>query len=103
MHGDGSELGSGILSLPIIGPQKSYDMNWEAGPWYNPWCTSDATESFLTITVKLLSSTRWAEAGHIVSSAQIELPVKRNIVPHVGVLAVISDGLWNCFLVVWYY
>ncbi|XP_047947875.1 beta-galactosidase [Salvia hispanica] len=83
VHGDGSELGSGILSLPIIGPQKSYDMNWEAGPWYNPWCTSDATESFLTITVKLLSSTRWAEAGHIVSSAQIELPVKRNIVPHI--------------------
>lgn len=80
--GDGCELGSGILSLPTIDPQKSHDIKWDAGPWYDLWCTSDATEIFLTITVKLLSSTLWAEAGHIVSSAQVQLPVKQNIVPH---------------------
>ncbi|KAH6803430.1 glycoside hydrolase family 2 protein [Perilla frutescens var. frutescens] len=83
VHGDGGELGSGILSLPTIDPQKSFDIKWDASPWYDPWCTSDATEIFLTITAKLLSSTRWAEAGHIVSSAQVQLPVKQNIVPHI--------------------
>lgn len=92
MLGDGCELGSGILSLPTIDPQKSHDIKWDAGPWYDLWCTSDSTEIFLTITVKLLGSTLWAEAGHIVSSAQVQLPVKQNIVPHVGVLAVI--GRW---------
>ncbi|KAL0464520.1 UNVERIFIED_CONTAM: Beta-galactosidase [Sesamum latifolium] len=83
MLGDGYELGSGTLSIPTIDPQKSYDIKWDAGPWYTPWCTSDATEMFLTITVKLLSSTRWAEAGHVVSSAQLQLPIKKEIAPHI--------------------
>ncbi|KAI3445135.1 hypothetical protein Pfo_001800 [Paulownia fortunei] len=83
VHGDGCELGSGILSLPTIDPQKSYDIKWDAGPWYDLWCTSDAAEIFLTITIKLLGSTRWAETGHIVSSAQVLLPVKQEIVPHI--------------------
>lgn len=93
VHGDGCELKSGILTLPAIEPQKSYDMKWDAGPWYDSWSTSDAAEIFLTITVKHLNSTRWAEAGHVVSSAQFQLPLKQNIVPQVGVLAVIGDRL----------
>ncbi|KAK6119212.1 hypothetical protein DH2020_047027 [Rehmannia glutinosa] len=83
IHGDGCELGSGILSIPTIAPQKSYDIKWDAGPWYDLWCTSDATEIFLTITVKLLGSTRWAETGHIVSTVQVPLPVKHETVPHI--------------------
>lgn len=91
MHGDGCELKSGILSLPAIEPQKSYAVKWDAGPWYDSWSTSDSTEIFLAITVKHLNSTRWAEADHVVSSAQFQLPVKQNIVPHVGVIGVICD------------
>ncbi|KAL0397637.1 UNVERIFIED_CONTAM: Beta-galactosidase, partial [Sesamum calycinum] len=83
MLGDGCELGSGTLSIPTVDPQRSYDIKWDAGPWYTPWCTSDATEMFLTITVKLLGSTRWAEAGHVVSSSQLQLPVKKEIAPHI--------------------
>ncbi|KAL8529235.1 hypothetical protein ACS0TY_006603 [Phlomoides rotata] len=83
VHGDGLELGSGVLSLQTISPQKTHDIKWDAGPWYDPWCTSDVTEIFLTISVKFLSSTRWAESGHIVSSAQVLLPVKQDIAPHI--------------------
>ncbi|KAL7120394.1 hypothetical protein ACP275_02G120100 [Erythranthe tilingii] len=83
IHGDGIDLGSGLLSLPAIVPQKSYDVKWDAGPWYDLWCTSDAAEIFLTITAKLSGSTRWAEKGHIVSSTQVPLPVRKETVPHV--------------------
>ncbi|PQQ00413.1 beta-galactosidase-like [Prunus yedoensis var. nudiflora] len=82
-HGDGCKLGSGILSLPFIGPQKSYDIDWQSAPWYPLWTSSSAEEYFLTITAKLLHSTRWVEAGHVISSNQVQLPSKREIVPHV--------------------
>ncbi|XVE52295.1 hypothetical protein DITRI_Ditri02bG0111300 [Diplodiscus trichospermus] len=81
--GDGCELGCGILPLPVIEPQSSYEMEWKSGPWYPLWASSDAEEIFLTITAWLLYSKRWVEAGHVVSSAQIQLPAKRDIVPHI--------------------
>ncbi|KAL3622626.1 hypothetical protein CASFOL_034037 [Castilleja foliolosa] len=84
VHGDGYELGSGTLSLPTLEPQKCYEVKWDAGPWYDTWRSSDASEIFLAITVKLLGSTRWAETGHIVSSAQVgPFPVKHEIVHHI--------------------
>uniref|UniRef100_A0A5B7BXV9 beta-galactosidase n=1 Tax=Davidia involucrata TaxID=16924 RepID=A0A5B7BXV9_DAVIN len=83
VHGDGCKLGSGILSIPSIKPQGSYEMKWESGPWYSPWDSSVAAENFLTITAKLLHSTRWVESGHVVSSTQVQLPAKRESVPHV--------------------
>lgn len=82
-HGDGCELGTGVLSLPSIGPQSSFDIEWESGPWYSLWASSFAEEFFLTISAKLLHSTRWVEAGHVISSTQVQLPAKREIVPHV--------------------
>ncbi|CAN1316296.1 lacZ [Linum perenne] len=51
VHGDGIELGSGELSLPVIEPQKSYEMEWES-------------------------------AGHIISSTQLQLPDRKEILPH---------------------
>ncbi|KAH1055262.1 hypothetical protein J1N35_033327 [Gossypium stocksii] len=81
--GDCCELGCGILSLPVIEPQSSYDIEWKSGPWYPLWASSDAEEIFLTITTKLLHSKRWVEAGHVVSSTQVQLPSKREIVPHI--------------------
>lgn len=81
--GDGCELGCGILSLPVIEPQSSYDIEWKSGPWYPLGASSDAEEIFLTITTKLLHSKRWVEAGHVVSSTQVQLPSKRDIVPHI--------------------
>jgi len=80
---DGYKLGSDKLSLPPIKPQSSYVVDWQSGPWYSPWNSSSSEEIFLTITAKLLSSTRWVEAGHIVTTAQVQLPSKRDIVPHV--------------------
>ncbi|TXG49102.1 hypothetical protein EZV62_024977 [Acer yangbiense] len=83
VHGDGQKLGSGNLSLPLIKPQSSYDIEFKSSPWYSPWASSSAEEMFLTITAKLTHSTRWVEGGHVISSTQVQLPAKRDIVPHV--------------------
>ncbi|KDP40530.1 hypothetical protein JCGZ_24529 [Jatropha curcas] len=82
VHGDGCKLGSGILSLPVMKPQSSYDIEWESGPWHPLWASSSAVEIFLTITAKLLHSTRWVEAGHVISSTQVQLPPKREILSY---------------------
>lgn len=82
-HADGYNLRSGMLSLAPIKPQGSYAIDWQSGPWYSLWSSSVAEEIYLTITAKLLNSTRWVEAGHIISSTQIQLPAQRQIVPHV--------------------
>lgn len=83
-HGDGQDIGSGILSLPLIGPQGIHEIEWEKAPWYNAWVSCEASEMFLTIYARLRQSARWAEAGHVVSSAQVQLPTQRPIVPHVS-------------------
>lgn len=88
VHGDGCELGSGILSLPPIEPMSSYDINWKSVPWYSLWDSSAAAENFLTVDVKLLQSTRWVESGHLISSTQVQLPAKREFVPHVITLPI---------------
>ncbi|KAJ4720300.1 Beta-galactosidase [Melia azedarach] len=82
-HGDGSMLGSGILSLPLIKPQSSYELELKSSPWYSLWASCSAEEIFLTVTATLLESTRWVEAGHAISSTQVQLASKRKIVPHV--------------------
>ncbi|GFY94928.1 glycoside hydrolase family 2 protein [Actinidia rufa] len=97
VHGDGCELGSGILSLPSIEPQSNYEINWKSGPWYSLWASSLAAENFLTVTVKLLQSTRWVESGHVISSSQIQLPAKRDVVPHVEGVPVMLEGILPCF------
>lgn len=79
IHGDGIELGYGVLDVPVIQPQKSYNVKSQDGPWYEPWNNSNAIEVFLTITVKLSGSTRWAEAGHVVSSTQVSLPIRQEV------------------------
>ncbi|XP_028770029.1 uncharacterized protein LOC114727499 [Neltuma alba] len=81
-HADGCSLGSGILSVAPLKPQSSYSMDWQSGPWYSLWCSSVAEEIFLTINAKLLNSTRWVEAGHVISSTQVHLPARREIAPH---------------------
>lgn len=90
-HGDGYKLGSGILSLPLIEPQKSFSIEQKSAPWYPLWTSSFAEEYFLTITAKLLHSTKWVKAGHVISSTQVQLPSKREIVPHVIVFFLIPS------------
>lgn len=80
--GDGSELGSGPLPLLELGPQSSTEIDWKSGPWYSLWNSSEATEVFLTISAKLLQAARWAEAGHVISSTQLELPSRKEIGSH---------------------
>ncbi|XP_022139268.1 uncharacterized protein LOC111010223 isoform X2 [Momordica charantia] len=82
IYGDGHELGNGTLSLPVLGPQRSYDIEWQSSPWYDLWASSPALEFFLTVSVKLQRPTRWVEAGHIVSLSQVQLPTKRDFFPH---------------------
>ncbi|KAK9128954.1 hypothetical protein Syun_017751 [Stephania yunnanensis] len=81
--GDDQILGSGLLALPVIEPESSYELDWGSTPCYSIWESSSAAEVFLTITVKILNSTRWAEAGHILASVQVQLPPKRAPVPYV--------------------
>lgn len=76
VHGDGCEVGFGLLSLLTIEPQKCWEINWQSGPWYSSWTSSVAGEIYLTITAKLLRLTCWAEIGHIISSTQVQLPAK---------------------------
>lgn len=83
LHGDGCELGSGILPLPVIEPQRSHETKWESGPWFSAWTSSSAAEICLTITAKLLHTTRWANYGHLISSTQVLLPNRRRVVPRV--------------------
>nr|QSM07479.1 beta-galactosidase 13 [Ipomoea batatas]GMD71911.1 beta-galactosidase isoform X1 [Ipomoea batatas] len=82
LHGDGCELGSGNLGVPVIEPQGTHRILWESGPWYSLWSSSGASEFFLTITAKILHPTRWVNAGHLISSTQILLPGKQESVPH---------------------
>lgn len=72
--GDGDSLGSGILPAPVIEPQSSYAVEWESCPWFSMWESSHAREVFLTITTKLVYSTRWVSADHVVASTQLCLP-----------------------------
>ncbi|XP_052176349.1 uncharacterized protein LOC127790740 isoform X2 [Diospyros lotus] len=83
IHGDGCEIGSGFLSLPLMQPQSSYEINWESGPWYSLWASSSAAEFFWTLNVKLIHPTRWVGSGHVISSAQVQLPAKKEFTPHV--------------------
>ena len=84
-----------MLNLPIIEPQDSYEYELESSPWHSLWESCLATEIFLTVTAELGHSTRWAKEGHIVASAQLCLPAKRNSAPHVysSVLSIQILGL----------
>jgi len=84
-------MGSGVLSMPQIGAQNSYSMEWKSGPWHSSWTSSVAEEIFLTLDAKLLHSTRWVESGHIVSSVQLQLPSKREPRPHVRTVFLAED------------
>lgn len=83
IEGDGCKLESGILHLPILDPQSSYDIKWDSGPWYPSWTSSSAAETFLTITASLSQPTRWLQSGHVISSQQLELPLKKEFISHV--------------------
>ena len=84
LHGDGHELGSGLLPLPIIEPQRSLEIDFKSGPWYSVWSSSDAVEFYLTVTSKHVCPTRWAEPGHVISSTQVQLPAREETVPRVS-------------------
>lgn len=97
-HGDGYKLGFGILSLPLIKPHSNYEIELKSSPWYSLWNSCSAEEMFLTVTAKLMNSTRWAEAGHVISTAQVQLPSKRERLPHVirtGDAIILHENLGN--------
>lgn len=81
--GDGCNLGSGVLNVPVIEPQSSYDIELDSCPWISLWASSSAIEIFVTIIAKMNHSTRWVKDGHIIASSQLCLPSRRNPGPHV--------------------
>eukprot|EP01018_Ginkgo_biloba_P038776 Gb_02042 [translate_table: standard] len=83
LSGDGEVLGSGLVDLPVIEPQNQHTIMMESSPWYWDWEKSLAIEVFLTITVKLLHSNRWADRGHTVASKQFSLPVRHTRSPRI--------------------
>ncbi|KAH9617726.1 hypothetical protein KSS87_001056 [Heliosperma pusillum] len=82
LSGDGCDLGSGVLSVPEIGPQNSYSLELVSGPWNSFYTSSLYEDIFLTMTAKLEKPTRWLEAGHVISSAQVRLPPRIELLPH---------------------
>lgn len=80
--GDGCNLGAGILDIPIIEPQDSYEFELDVSPWRSLLESCFATEIFLTVTATLRQSTRWVKDGHVLASAQLSLPAKRTSAPH---------------------
>ncbi|XP_039136527.1 beta-galactosidase-like [Dioscorea cayenensis subsp. rotundata] len=83
LMGDGCNLGSGVLNVPVIEPQSSYDIELDSCPWISLWASSSAIEIFVTIIAKMNHSTRWVKDGHIIASSQLCLPSRRNPGPHV--------------------
>ncbi|CAM6110904.1 unnamed protein product [Calypogeia fissa] len=76
LQADGVTLGSGQLTLPYLEPGNRGRLALVDAPWYKLWQTLDASEVFLTISVKLSVPSPWAEKGHEVASEQLSLPVK---------------------------
>lgn len=91
IEGDGCKLASGILSLPTLDPQSSYDIKWESGLWYPSWNSFSTAETFLTITANLLRPSRWLQSGHVVSSQQLELPLKKDFISPVGIILEVAN------------
>ncbi|GLJ49794.1 hypothetical protein SUGI_1057420 [Cryptomeria japonica] len=78
-NGDGKVLGSGLIDLPSIEPQKTHKILLVSCPWYSLWRNLAIGEVFLTISAKLIHPTRWVDAGHFVASEQLCLPVIQRI------------------------
>lgn len=78
LSADGSVLESGTLDLPAIEPTKKHYLKLNSGPWASRWKEAEANEIFLDITAYLSAPTRWADAGHVLASEQMELPVSKH-------------------------
>ncbi|KAJ3676245.1 hypothetical protein LUZ60_003657 [Juncus effusus] len=82
LQGDGNIIGSDLLNVPQIAPQKSHSIKLEYSPWNILWQKCEANEIFLTINAKLKNSTRWVKEGHVISSTQLSLPAKNPLISH---------------------
>lgn len=76
LHADGLVLGSGKLTLPRLDPGEKHRISLDGAPWCHLWQTSEASEIFLTIKLRLTVETPWAEKGHEVACEQLSLPAK---------------------------
>ncbi|KAG0622115.1 hypothetical protein M758_3G073200 [Ceratodon purpureus] len=74
LSADGAVLERGIIDVPAIEPSKKHRIKLNSGPWASRWQQTEANEVFLDITASLSEPTRWADAGHLQASEQIELP-----------------------------
>jgi beta-galactosidase len=90
LSGDGAVLERGTLDLPAIEPSKKYCVELKSGPWASRWQESEASEVFLDITANLSVPTRWADAGHLLASEQLKLPVCKPAQRQVPILVPIS-------------
>lgn len=83
LSADGSVLETGTLQLPPLAPTAKHTMKLESGSWASKWKNSIGREIFLDIVAYLSAPSRWADAGHILASQQILLPVFKPSEPEV--------------------
>lgn len=83
LSADGSVLETGTLQLPPLAPTSKHSMKLESGPWASKWQDSIGREIFLDIVAYLSAPSRWADAGHVLASQQILLPVSKPSEPEV--------------------
>lgn len=83
LQGDGNVIGSGLLDVPIIEPQRDYDIKFESSPWETLRKRCEANEIYLTIITKLKHSTRWVKESHVIASTQLSLPGSNASISHV--------------------
>ncbi|XP_078178746.1 glycoside hydrolase family 2 protein isoform X1 [Carex rostrata] len=91
LQGDGNIIGSGLLEVPIIAPQKDHVLKFESSPWKTLWKRCEANEIYLTIITKLKHSTRWVKEGHVFASTQLSLPASNSSISHVIEIPKISS------------
>ncbi len=66
---DGESRQTGTLALPKTPAGEAAELPWPE----LPGSATEASDSWLTITVALASATGWADAGHVVSRRQVRL------------------------------
>jgi len=88
---DGRTIAEGTLDMPKIGPKQSGLITIDAEPPKSAW-----HGAYLNISYRLAKSVVWAESGHEVAFAQLEIPVAKaqtvSVARHLPQISVSESG-----------
>ncbi len=68
---DGEIIASGSADIPVVGPGASSEF---VLPIKQPAALSPGAEYWVTITYATMAETKWARPGHVIATAQFQLP-----------------------------